>query len=113
LITRALVAARAIDGALERTCAAIGVADAVEDDVVRRQRHAVAPALGREHRRFDVPVIQKRVRDDIAAARRHEQQHAEARIGTGIWQRPRRALVKRTLELGRRARVAGRLVRHR
>jgi hypothetical protein len=77
-------------GGFQALPAHIGVADAVEDEIVRRQRRPAVVILRHQHRGCEFAVVENGAGRNIAADRGHEQQDRNRAAGTAVWQRRQR-----------------------
>ena len=58
----------------QRRSATIGIADGIEDHLVRRQRHFGIVKLRYDHVGLEHPVVQQLAGGNVPAHRRHQQQ---------------------------------------
>ena len=70
----------------EAFAAQIGIADTVEDQIVRRQRHFRIGIFRHQDGGLELPVVEKRRGRDVAAGRRDQQQDRDRRAITAIRQ---------------------------
>ena len=87
----------------ERGSGAVGIADRVEDETMRRQRDIGAAKFGDDGRDAEQPVIEQEAGRDVAAARRDEEQQRLPLARAAIGQIPQEAVAEaeRAMAVGR------------
>ena len=99
-------------GSLQRGFAEVGIADGVEDQLMRRQRQLWVEIVGNNHGCQKDAVVQERSGRDIAAARGDQLQQRDRRLGPAIRQGRNGVVAKALLEMMPRAGAVAEIREH-
>ncbi len=99
-------------GGIQRRLAEVGVADGIEDQLVRRQPGLWVEMIGDNDGRQEARVVEEQTGRNVAAARGDQLQQPHRRLVAAVWQRRDGAAAKALVEMLPRTRAVAEIGEH-